>query len=45
MSCTFELLPLGVANRSCGGAGRDEGRDTGCSGARSGTVALLETGF
>lgn len=45
VSCGVELLPIGVAKRNWGGAGRDDGRETGCSGASSGTAPLPETGF
>ena len=44
-SCGVALLPLGVASRSCGGAGREEGLETGWRGGMSGTVALPVTGF
>ena len=40
------LLPIGVARRSCGGAGREEGREGGCErGASSGTELVGATGF
>lgn len=44
LSCGVALLPIGVAKRSCGGAGREEGRCICASGGRLGTE-LLVTGF
>ena len=44
-SCGVVLLPMGVANRSCGGAGRDDGRWICARGGSSGTEGLFVTGF
>ena len=44
-SCGVVLLPIGVANCSRGGVGREEGRGGCVKGARSGTELLPATGF
>lgn len=47
-SCGVVLLPIGVANRNCGGVGRDDGRCIVAKGGRAGREggsALLLTGF
>lgn len=44
-SCGVVLLPFGVASRSEGGVGRDEGRWMEARGGRLGTGGLSATGF
>lgn len=44
-SCSVLLLPIGVARRSWGGAGRDEGLWREASGGRSGIALVFDTGF